>query len=107
MTDRIARGDLWEVRLARSTRTVLVVESDAAIESLTSNVVCMMVDQTGGAPNTVVTIPITDPIQGAAVATDIAALSPTRILTGTYLGGVDQHVMHRVERGLQVVLDLA
>jgi mRNA interferase MazF len=101
-----ARGQVWRVPLATKTRAVLVVEADAAIEALPGSVVVMMIDETGGAPDTVVTVPITEPVHGAAVAVDLTTLTDKRIRSGTFLGQVTEVTMSRVATALRVVLEL-
>lgn len=102
----LERGQVWEVQLATKTRTVLIVESDAAIRALPGTVVCMMIDQTGVAPDTVITVPVSEPVTGAAVAVDLVALTDKRISSGAFLGSVDGVAMERVSAALRVVLDL-
>lgn len=102
----LGRGQVWQVQLASRTRAVVIVESDAAIRALPSTVVCMMIDQTEGAPDTVVTVPIDEPVKGAAVAVDLMALTDKRIRSGVFLGTVSTAVMTRVSAALRVVLDL-
>ncbi|WPB87911.1 hypothetical protein [Streptomyces malaysiensis] len=81
------------------------MESDAAIEALPSSVVAMMIDETGGAPDTVVTVPITEPVHGAAVAVDLTTLTVKRIRSGTFMGHVNEATMAGVSTTLRVVLD--
>lgn len=102
----LARGQVWEVSLATKVRAVLIIESNAAIRALPGTLVCMMIDRTGGAPDTVVTVPIHEPVEGAAVAVDLVALTDKRIRSGTYLGTADPAVMTRVSAALRVVLEL-
>lgn len=102
----LARGQVWRVRLATKTRAVLVIESDAALEAFPRTAVCMMIDETRGAPDTVVTVPVGSPVQGAAVAVDCTSLTAERLLAGTLLGTVDGATMTRVSAALRVVLDL-
>ncbi|WP_439674688.1 type II toxin-antitoxin system PemK/MazF family toxin [Embleya sp. MST-111070] len=102
----LARGQVWEIPLATKVRAVVIIESDAAIRALPGTLVCMMIDQTGGAPDTVVTVPITEPIEGAAVAVDLVSLTDKRIRSGAFLGTVDAAVMTRLSAALRVVLEL-
>jgi mRNA interferase MazF len=85
---------------------VVVVESDAALEALPGTAVCMMIDETHGAPDTVVTIPMTHPVRGAAVAIDLTALSDQRLRAGELLGTVGPETMDRISAALRVTLDL-
>ncbi|MHA4819557.1 type II toxin-antitoxin system PemK/MazF family toxin [Streptomyces aculeolatus] len=102
----IARGQVWRVQLATRTRAVLVIEADDALEAFPGTAVCMMIDETLGAPDTVVTVPIDSPVQGAAVAVDCTSLTARRIRAGTCLGTVEDATMARVSAALRVVLDL-
>lgn len=85
---------------------MVVVESDAALEALPGTAVCMMIDETHGAPDTVVTIPMTHPVRGAAVAIDLTALSDQRLRAGELLGTVGPETMDRISAALRVTLDL-
>ncbi|PNE42863.1 hypothetical protein AOB60_02000 [Streptomyces noursei] len=66
----------------------------------------MMIDETKGAPDTVVTIPLTDPVRGAAVAVDLTALTDKRLTAGEFLGAVEAETMERISAALRVTLDL-
>ncbi|ADI07342.1 hypothetical protein SBI_04221 [Streptomyces bingchenggensis BCW-1] len=102
----LARGQVWRVQLATKTRAVVIVESDAALEALPGTAVCMMIDETEGAPDTVVTIPLAHPVRGAAVAVDLTALTDKRLRVGEFLGTVDAETMDRISAALRVTLDL-
>lgn len=102
----LARGQVWRVQLATKSRAVVVVESDAALEALPGTAVCMMIDETRGAPDTVVTIPLTRPVHGAAVAVDLTALTDKRLTSGEFLGTVDAEALERISAALRVTLDL-
>ncbi|MQY15239.1 hypothetical protein SRB5_54180 [Streptomyces sp. RB5] len=101
-----ARGQVWRVQLAGKSRAVVIVASDAALDALPGTAVCMVIDETAGAPDTVVTIPMRQPIQGAAVAVDITALTDKRLQAGECLGSVDEVTMDRISAALRVTLDL-
>ncbi|WP_102922602.1 type II toxin-antitoxin system PemK/MazF family toxin [Streptomyces noursei] len=102
----LARGQVWRVQLATKSRAVIIVESDVALDALPSTAVCMMIDETKGAPDTVVTIPLTDPVRGAAVAVDLTALTDKRLTAGEFLGAVEAETMERISAALRVTLDL-
>jgi mRNA interferase MazF len=102
----LARGQVWRVPLATRTRAMLIVESDAAIEALPASVVAMMIDETGGAPDTVVTVPLAEPVPGVAVAVDLTTLTTQRVRSGVFLGEVNEATMERVSTALRVVLEL-
>lgn len=102
----LARGQVWRVQLATKSRAVVIVESDAALNALPGTAVCMMIDETQGAPDTVVTIPMTHPVPGAAVAVDLTALTDKRIQAGEFLGTVTAETMDRISAAMRVALDL-
>lgn len=102
----IARGEVWRVRIGRFERAVVVVESDPALFTFPRTVVVLMIDETGQAPDSVVTVPLTDPVKGVAVAVDIASLRVSTITTGQFLGVIPAPDMERVDRALRVALDL-
>jgi mRNA interferase MazF len=102
----LARGQVWRVQLATKSRAVVIVESDAALDALPGTAVCMMIDETQGAPDTVVTIPLVHPVRGSAVAVDLTALTEKRLQAGEYLGIVDKGIMDRISAALRVTLDL-
>lgn len=106
MSPAFARGQVWRVQLATKSRAVVIVESDAALTALPGTAVCMMIDETHGAPDTVVTIPMTHPVRGAAVAVDLTALTDKRLNAGELLGSVDAVTMGRISAALRVTLDL-
>ncbi|MER6380925.1 hypothetical protein [Streptomyces sp. NPDC001250] len=66
----------------------------------------MMIDETQGAPDTVVTIPVAHPVRGAAVAVDLTTLTDKRLQAGEFLGTVDTETMDRISAALRVTLDL-
>ncbi|MDW6060265.1 hypothetical protein SAZ11_22540 [Streptomyces sp. FXJ1.4098] len=66
----------------------------------------MMIDETEGAPDTVVTIPLAHPVRGAAVAVELTALTDKRLRVGEFLGTVDAETMDRISAALRVTLDL-
>jgi mRNA interferase MazF len=101
-----ARGQVWRVQLATKNRAVVIIESDAALDALPGTAVCMMIDETQRAPDTVVTIPMTQPVRGAAVAVDLTALTDKRLQAGEHLGSVDAQTMDRISAALRVSLDL-
>ncbi|RCG16234.1 hypothetical protein DTL70_28810 [Streptomyces diacarni] len=102
----LARGQVWRIQLATRPRAMVIVQSDAALEALPGTAVCMMIDETEGAPDTVVTIPMTRPVRGAAVAVDLTALTDERLGKGEFLGSVDTATMDRISAALRVTLDL-
>lgn len=102
----LGRGQVWRVQLATKTRAVVIVESDAALAALPGTAVCMMIDETEGAPDTIVTIPLAHPVRGAAVAVDLTALTDKRLSAGELLGTVDAETMDRISAALRVTLDL-
>ncbi|MEU5637995.1 hypothetical protein [Streptomyces milbemycinicus] len=63
------------------------------------------IDETQGAPDTVVTIPLVHPVRGAAVAVDLTAPTGKRLRGGKFLGTVDAEAMDRISAALCVTLD--
>ncbi|UIX32985.1 type II toxin-antitoxin system PemK/MazF family toxin [Streptomyces sp. GQFP] len=102
----IARGEVWRVRIGSFERAVVVVESDPALFTFPRTAVVLMIDETGQAPDSVVTVPLTDPVKGVAVAVDIASLRISTVVSGEFLGVVAGPDMQRVDRALRVALDL-
>ncbi|GAB2802862.1 type II toxin-antitoxin system PemK/MazF family toxin [Streptomyces daliensis] len=102
----LARGQVWRVQLATKSRAVVIVESDVALEALPGTAVCMMIDETEGAPDTVVTIPMNHPVRGAAVSVDLTALTDKRLSAGEFLGTVAPETMDRISAALRISLDL-
>lgn len=102
----LARGQVWRVQLGTKSRAVVIVEADAALDALPGTAVCMMIDETQGAPDTVVTIPVTHPVRGAGVAVDLTALTDKRLTDGEFLGTLDAETMDRISAALRVTLDL-
>ncbi|MER7958630.1 type II toxin-antitoxin system PemK/MazF family toxin [Streptomyces sp. NPDC096030] len=106
MSGSFARGQVWRVQLGTKTRAMVIVESDAALAALPGTAVCMMIDETQGAPDTVVTIPMTHPVRGAAVAVDLTALTDKRLTAGEFLGTADTATMDRISAALRITLEL-
>lgn len=102
----IARSEVWRVRIGTFERAVVVVESDPALLTFPRTAVVLMIDESGQAPDTVVTVPLTDPVKGVAVAVDVASLRISTITAGQFLGVVAAPDMERVDRALRVALDL-
>jgi len=61
----LARGQVWARPAGTKSWAVVIVESDAALDALPGTAVCMMIDETQGAPDTVVTIPSSSRPAGA------------------------------------------
>ena len=93
------------MQLAGKSRAVAIVESDAALEALPGTSVCMIIDETQGAPDTVVTLPTAHPVNGAAVAVDLTALAEKRLRAGEFLRMIHAEVLDRISAALRVTLD--
>lgn len=105
MTD-IQRGAVWRVPTVGRDRTVLVIENNAVIRLHPGGILCAIVQEAEDARDTLVTVPITDPVNGVVMAPDIAAFREQRFEQGKFLGYISDADMERVERAVRAVLDL-
>lgn len=67
----------------------------------------MMIDETVGAPDTVVTVPVAYPVRGAAVAVDPTALGEKRLRAGEFLGTADAETMNPISAALRLTSGLS
>jgi mRNA interferase MazF len=104
----LRRGQIWEVNSPSGRpRSLLVVEADGALQLYQHGAVCVLVDTTGTAPDTLLTAPITHPVEGMAIAVDVLNYRRERITGGKYLGIVTPEEMARVGQALRLALDLS
>jgi mRNA interferase MazF len=87
-------------------RTVLVIEDNNVIDLHPGGVICALVDVSGEAPETWVTVPISEPIDAVVMAPDISAFRPVRFEQGKYLGDIPPEAMERIDVALRAVLAL-
>ena len=103
----LRRGQIWEVTSPSGRpRCLLVVEADGALQLYQHGAVCVLVETSGTAPDTLLTAPITHPVAGMAIAVDVLSYRHERITNGKYLGIVTPEEMTRVSQALRLALDL-
>ncbi|MFC1405428.1 MULTISPECIES: type II toxin-antitoxin system PemK/MazF family toxin [Streptacidiphilus] len=103
----LRRGQIWEVASPSGRpRCLLVVEADGALQLYQHGAVCVLVDTSGTAPDTLLSTPITHPVEGVAIAVDVLSYRRERITGGKYLGIVTPEEMTRVSQALRLALDL-
>jgi len=103
---QLRRGQVWTVPTVGRERTVLIIEDNNVIELHPGGIICALVDTTGDAPETLVTVPIHEPIEAVVMAPDIAAFRPLRFEQGKHVGDVPAEAMERVDVALRAVLAL-
>jgi mRNA interferase MazF len=102
----IQRGAVWRVPTVGRERTVLVIENNAVVRLHPGGIVCVIIQEAEDALDTLVTVPIEEPVRGVVMAPDIASFRPQRFEEGKLLGYVSGSDMERVERAVRAVLDL-
>lgn len=102
----IVRGSVWRVPTVGRERTVLVVENDAVIRLHPGGIQCVLIQETQDAPDTLVTVPIEEPVRGVIMAPDVSPFRPVRFEQGKLLGYVSAQDMERVDTALRAVFDL-
>jgi mRNA-degrading endonuclease toxin of MazEF toxin-antitoxin module len=102
----IQRGSVWRVPTVGRERTVVVIENNAVIRLHPGGILCALIQEAENALDTLVTVPISEPVPGVVMAPDIAAFRPERFAQGKLLGHVSAADMERVERAVRAVLDL-
>ncbi|MFC5718936.1 hypothetical protein ACFP1Z_01915 [Streptomyces gamaensis] len=99
------RGTVWELSLANAARTVLVLSIDEANESYRA-AVCLLLHPAGAYPDTLLSVPIADPVRAVAVPVNITQYAAHRFEDGKLLGQVSEDSMARIESAVRSVLDL-
>ncbi|MFC5802087.1 type II toxin-antitoxin system PemK/MazF family toxin [Streptomyces formicae] len=102
----IQRGSVWRIPTVGRERTVLVIQNSAVIRLHPGGIVCAVVEEAEDARDTLVTVPITAPVNGVVMAPDIAGFRPERFEEGKLLGYLSAEDMERVDRAVRAVLDL-
>ncbi|MFG2408717.1 type II toxin-antitoxin system PemK/MazF family toxin [Streptomyces brevispora] len=102
----IQRGSVWRVPTVGRDRTVLVLENNAVIRLHPGGIVVALIQEVEDARDTLVTVPIDEPVRGVVMAPDIHQFRPRRFEEGKLLGFVTPADMERVERAVRAVLDL-
>ncbi|MBT2386882.1 hypothetical protein [Streptomyces sp. ISL-11] len=99
------RGTIWELPLTDVTRTVMVLSIDEANDSYRA-AVCMILHPAGAYPDTLLSVPIADPVAAVAVPVNLTQYAAHRFDQGKLLGEVSLDTMERVERTVRSVLGL-
>lgn len=102
----LQRGSVWRIPTVGRERTVLVVQNSAVIRLHPGGIACLLVQEVEDARDTLVTVPIDEPVRGVVMAPDIAAFRPGRFEEGKLLGYLSDGDMERVDRALRAVLEL-
>ncbi|MFJ4880100.1 type II toxin-antitoxin system PemK/MazF family toxin [Streptomyces sp. NPDC088745] len=105
MTD-ILRGAVWRVPTVGRDRTVLVIQNNAVIAHHPGGITCVLVQEVENAVDTLLTIPITQPVHGVIMASDIHQFRPVRFEQGKFIGFVGAEDMERVAQAVRAALDL-
>jgi mRNA-degrading endonuclease toxin of MazEF toxin-antitoxin module len=104
--NEIQRGAVWRVPTVGRERTVLILENNAVIRLHPGGIVCALIQEAEDARDTLVTVPITEPVRGVVMAPDIHQFRPVRFEQGKCLGYLSSADMERVDRAVRAVLDL-
>ena len=99
------RGSVWEVLVGEATRTVVVLSIDE-VNTKFQAAVCLLLHPAGAYPDTLVSVPITDPVQAVAVPVNITQYAARRFENAKRLGAVTPETMERIERAVRSVLGL-
>ncbi|MDT0450315.1 hypothetical protein [Streptomyces hesseae] len=99
------RGSVWELPFAEITRTVLVLSIDEANESYRA-AVCLLLHPAGAYPDTLLSVPIADPVRAVAVPVNLTQYAAHRFEDAKLLGHVTPDTLARIERAVRAVLDL-
>lgn len=102
----ILRGAVWRVPTVGRDRTVLVVQHNAVIKHHAGGVACVLVQEVENALDTLLTVPIEQPVRGVVMASDIHQFRPLRFEQGKFLGYLSAEDMERVGQALRAALDL-
>ncbi|GAA4971604.1 MAG: hypothetical protein HOU01_06155 [Streptomycetaceae bacterium] len=99
------RGQVWRIPTVGRERTVLVVGADE-VTALYGQALCVVVHEPGTFPESLVTVPLTEPVEGVVGVPDVAGFRQARFDHGKLLGRVDVDTMERVEIALRAILEL-
>ncbi|MFI8206687.1 type II toxin-antitoxin system PemK/MazF family toxin [Streptomyces sp. NPDC085937] len=104
--NQIQRGAVWRIPTVGRERTVLVIENNAVIRLHPGGILCALIQEADDARDTLVTVPVENPVRGVVMAPDIAAFRPVRFEQGKLVGYLSAADMERVDRAVRAVLDL-
>jgi mRNA-degrading endonuclease toxin of MazEF toxin-antitoxin module len=102
----VLRGAVWRVPTVGRERTVLVVQHNQVIKLHPGAIACLLVQEIEDARDTLLTVPIEQPVRGVVMASDISQFRPLRFEQGKLLGYLSPMDMERVETALRAALDL-
>ncbi|MFI7415253.1 type II toxin-antitoxin system PemK/MazF family toxin [Streptomyces sp. NPDC049627] len=102
----ILRGAVWRVPTVGRDRTVLVIQHNAVIAHHPGGIACVIIQEVENAPDTLLTIPIEQPVRGVVMASDVTQFRPVRFEQGKFLGFLSDEEMDRVSQAVRAALDL-
>lgn len=97
------RGEVWRIQTVGRDRVVLVVGNDA-VTGMYDIVQCVPVEDPAVVRETLVTVPMAEPVKGVAIVVDVGAFRKVRFTER--LGSVDAETLERVQIALRAVFDL-
>jgi mRNA interferase MazF len=87
-------------------RTVLVIQHNAVIQHHRGGITCALVQEVEDAIDTLLTVPVEEPMRGVVMASDIHQFRPERFEQGKFIGFLSAEDMERVARAVRAALDL-
>jgi len=99
----VRRGEVWRVETVGRDRIVLVVGNDA-VTQLYDIVQCVPIEDPTVARESLVSVPVTEPVKGVAAVVDAGAFRKARFTER--LGAADADVLDQVDVALRAVFDL-
>ena len=103
---QLKRGQVWTVPTVGRDRTVVIVQNDHVAELHPGAVLCALLDTSGERRESLVTVRVTLPLRGVALAPDLYNFRLARFEQGKYHGDVPAEQMERVDIALRAVLSL-
>ncbi|MEV0324733.1 hypothetical protein ACIBKX_40665 [Streptomyces sp. NPDC050658] len=102
MSQEIKRGEVWSLTVGRD---VLII-SRTGLDEAYGAVLAIVLHPPGRYPDTAMSVELSAPVQGTAVAVNIQQLRTTRFEEATRRGDVGPDVMARINAALRAVQDL-
>ncbi|MFE0131208.1 type II toxin-antitoxin system PemK/MazF family toxin [Streptomyces sp. NPDC059037] len=99
------RGTVWEIPVGDTTRTAVVLSIDE-VNTKFQAAVCLLLHPAGAYPDTLVSVPIADPVRAVAVPVNVTQYAARRFEHAKLLGEVSQETMARIEQAVRSVLGL-
>jgi mRNA-degrading endonuclease toxin of MazEF toxin-antitoxin module len=103
----VRRGEIRIIhsRVTRRDQHALIISNDALNESATAGwAITAPIDTTGASPDILVTVPITQPIDGVIRLDSITSVRKDRV--GELTGRIDPDTLEQVAIALRAALDL-